>query len=322
MRRFLPSLSALHAFDAAVRHLNFTRAAEDIGITQSGISRQVRNLEQLLGLSLFERSGPRLILTEAGASYYEEIARLLGKLEEVSIDAVRGRKTHGILRIGMSNTLMRRWGAAMLAAFSVDHPQAWFEVYPCQHNLDFATSNLDLAILRGIGNWTGVRSHLLFPENLVVVGAVNMLPADGLDTDDSILDFPLIQNSARPSLWLHWLRGAGVRYKSRIYGPRLPTIDMIIECARLGMGLAVVPEMYVRNEIASGQLRLAFDRRQHSGESFYICYPEARIGSPAVRAFRDWFASDFQRRKQFFPALPESRAQDAAPSRPRLPDAP
>lgn len=302
MRRFLPSLSALHAFDAAVRHLNFTRAAEEIGITQSGISRQVRNLEQLLGLSLFERSGPRLILTEAGASYHEEINRILGKLEEASIDAVRGRKTHGILRIGMTTTLMRRWGAEVLTAFSRDHSGSWFEAHSCENSVDLSTSNLDVAFLRGIGNWSGVRSQLLFAENLVVVGTPRLLPAEGLITEDSLLDFPLIQNSARPSLWLHWLRGAGVRYKSRIYGPRLPTHDMIIECARQGMGLAVVPELYVRNELASGQLRLAFERRQHSGEGIYICLPETRIGVPVVRAFRDWFAADFQRKKHLIQA--------------------
>ena len=304
MRRFLPSLSALHAFDGAVRHLNFTRAAEEIGITQSGISRQVRNLEQLLGLSLFERSGPRLILTEAGASYHEEINRILGKLEEASIDAVRGRKTHGILRIGITSTLMRRWGAEILTGFSRDHPSSWFEVHTCETSVDLSASNFDVALLRGIGNWSGVRSQLLFQENLVVVGAPDLLPADGLVSDDSVLDYPLIQNSARPSLWLLWLRGAGVRYRSRIHGPRLPTHDMIIECAKQGMGLAVVPEIYVRNELATAQLKLAFPRSQLSGEGIYICYPEARIGVPTVRVFRDWFATDFQRRKHLIQTSP------------------
>ncbi|NRQ17440.1 LysR substrate-binding domain-containing protein [Ensifer sesbaniae] len=305
MRRFLPSLSALHAFDASVRHLNFTRAAEDIGITQSGISRQIRNLESFLGLSLFERSGPRLILTESGASYYEEVSRLLGKLEEASIDAVRGRKTQGILKIGLPSTLMRRWGATVLTAFSSNHPQAWFEVYPCRHDLEFATSDLDFAILRGTGNWSGARSHLLFPEELVVVGSPKLLPAEGLPSDEALLDCPLIQNSARPSLWLHWLRGAGVSYNSRIYGPRLPTTDMIIECALQGMGLAVVPEIHVREEIADGRLRPAFRRYQPSGESFYLCYPESRIGSDGVRAFRDWFLTEFQRQRQFLPPAPD-----------------
>lgn len=301
MRRFLPSLSALHAFDASVRHLSFTRAAEDIGITQSGISRQIKNLEDFLGLTLFERAGPKLILTAEGAKYSEEISRLLDKLEDVSIDAVRGRKAQSMLKIGFPPTLMRRWGAAVLTEFASAHQQTWFEVYPCRHDLDFATSELDLAFLRGTGNWSGARSQLLFPEELVVVGSPKLVPPAGLANDEALLDYPLIQNSSRPSLWLHWLRGAGVNYKSRIYGPRLPNFDMILECANSGMGLAVVPELHVRAELAAGSLRPAFHRLQTSGESFYLCFPQARMSSTNVRTFRDWFFTEFARRKQFLP---------------------
>jgi DNA-binding transcriptional LysR family regulator len=301
MRRFLPSLTALHAFDASVRHLSFTKAAEDMGVTQSGISRQIKNLEDFLGLTLFERAGPKLVLTAEGARYYEEISRLLDKLEDVSIDAVRGRTAQSMLKIGFPPTLMRRWGAAMLTAFASAHPQTWFEVYPCRHDLDFATSELDLAFVRGTGNWSGARSQLLFQEELVVVGAPELLPPEGLSSDEALLDYPLIQNSSRPSLWLHWLRGAGVHYKSRIYGPRLPNFDMILECAVNGMGLAVVPELHVRDELASGTLRLAFDRLQTSGEGFYLCFPQVRMSSTNVRIFRDWFATEFGRRRQFMP---------------------
>ncbi len=301
MRRFLPSLSALHAFDASVRHLSFTKAAEDMGITQSGISRQIKNLEDFLGLTLFERAGPKLILTEEGARYYDEISRLLDKLEDVSIDAVRGRKAQSMLKIGFPPTLMRRWGAAVLTAFAAAHPQTWFEVYPCRHDLDFAASELDLAFVRGTGNWSGARSQLLFDEELIVVGAPNLVPLQGLPNDEALLEYPLIQNSSRPSLWLHWLRGAGVHYKSRIYGPRLPNFDMILECAISGMGLAVVPELHVRTELAAGCLKPALSRLQTSGEGFYLCFPQARMNSANVRIFRDWFATEFTRRRQFLP---------------------
>ena len=93
----------------------------------------------------------------------------------------------------------------------------------------------------------------------------------------------------------------GVHYKSRIYGPRLPNFDMILECAVNGMGLAVVPELHVRDELASGTLRLAFDRLQTSGEGFYLCFPQVRMSSTNVRIFRDWFATEFGRRRQFLP---------------------
>lgn len=299
MRRFLPSLSALHAFDASVRHLSFTRAAEDLGITQSGISRQIKNLEDFLGLILFERAGPKLVLTADGSAYYEEISRLLGRLEEVSIDAVRGRTAQSMLKFGLPPTLMRRWGAGVLSAFAKAHREAWFEVYTCAHDLDFATSDLDIAFLRGTGNWRGARSQMLFQERLIVVGAPSIVPHHGLEDETVLLDYPLLQNSGRPSLWLHWLRGAGVHHKRRIFGPRLPTIDMIIECAIDGMGLAIVPEMNVSHELSSGRLCRVFERSQASGEAIYACYPLPKISSPDVRRFREWFTVEFARQRQF-----------------------
>lgn len=131
MRRFLPSLSALHAFDASVRYLSFTRASENLGMTQSGVSRQIQNLESFLGLKLFERAGPRLVLTEEGQNYYEEVSRILAKLEEVSMDAVRGYKTQSLLKVGLPPTLMRKWAPGIISTFARSHPQIWFEVFPC-----------------------------------------------------------------------------------------------------------------------------------------------------------------------------------------------
>lgn len=295
MRRFLPSLSALHAFDASVRHLSFTKAAEDLGITQSGISRQIRNLEDFLGMVLFERAGSKLVLTTDGASYYEEIAALLNRLEEVSIDAVRGVKVHTMLKIGFHPTLMRRWGAGVMSRFAAAHPSAWFEVHPHGYHDTLDKTDLDIAFLRGTGNWDGVRSQLLFPEELVVVGAPHLIPPKGLPCEEALLDLPLIQNSARPSLWLHWLRGGGVHYKSRIQGPRLPTIDMIVECAVQGLGLAVVPRNFVTQELQTGTLVMALPRTQTTGEGIYVCYPHARISSSKVQLFREWFKKDIAR---------------------------
>ncbi|HAE47569.1 MAG TPA: LysR family transcriptional regulator, partial [Tistrella mobilis] len=205
MRRFLPSLSALHAFDAAVRYLSFTKAAEDLCITQSGISRQIRNLEEFLGVTLFERAGPRIILTAAGRAYYEEISHLLDRMEEVSIDAVRGRTTEDFLRIGMSPTLARRWALPVLKHFARAEPEILFEVVACPNTQDPTDFDANLFFLRGVGNWAACRSHLLFEEDLVVVGAPALLPAQGFLAEDDLRRITLIQNVSRPSLWMHWL---------------------------------------------------------------------------------------------------------------------
>ncbi|AFK56070.1 LysR substrate-binding domain-containing protein [Tistrella mobilis] len=312
MRRFLPSLSALHAFDAAVRYLSFTKAAEDLCVTQSGISRQIRNLEEFLGVTLFERAGPRIILTAAGRAYYEEISHLLDRMEEVSIDAVRGRTTEDFLRIGMSPTLARRWALPVLKHFAHAEPEILFEVVACPNTQDPADFDANLFFLRGVGNWAACRSHLLFEEDLVVVGAPALLPAQGFLAEDDLRRITLIQNVSRPSLWMHWLRAADIPFTGPILGPRFSVTDMIIEAAIAGMGLAVVPESYVLAELADGRLKPAFPQRCSSGEGFYMCCPEAFMSQNGVAAFRRWFLAEARRRNLLPAPRPTARDDPAA----------
>lgn len=297
MRRFLPSLSALHAFDASVRFLSFTRAAETLGLTQSGVSRQIHNLEQFIGLKLFERAGPKLVLTDDGQRYYDDVSRILANLEEATIDAVRGSKARALLKIGITPTLMRRWAPSILAQFSKAHPDCFYEVVPCKHEVDWETSELDLAFVRGHGNWQNVRSQLLLREEFIVVGAPSLLPSGGLETDIELFDYPLIQNSSRSSLWLQWLRGADIHVNKRIFGPRVPTFDVIVECAVQGMGLAVVPKIFVQDELQRGLLIKALPREQLSGESYYLCINQRKTTAKNVSIFRDWFLTEMKRSK-------------------------
>ena len=206
MRRYLPSLSALHAFEAAARYMNFTRAADDLGLTQSGISRQIRNLEEFLGATLFHRSGPRLVLTETGANYYRNLALTLDRLEEISIDAVRGRSVDSSLIIGTHPTLASRWLPERLGSFIGSYPDIPLEIMPAMPSTDFETTRLDVAILRGAGTWLHGRSIELFPELLAVVASPALIPPGSKLDPLQFAEFPLLQNAGRPSLWLNWLR--------------------------------------------------------------------------------------------------------------------
>lgn len=348
MRRFLPTLSALHAFDAAVRYLNFSRAAEDLGVTPSGISRQIRNLEEFLGLTLFERAGPKIVLTEAGQSYHAEIAHLLDRIEEVSIDAVRGCSTRGLLRIALPATLGARWGSPLLARFHQAHPDILFEVSTCGSTAMPDDPEIDVAILRGAGNWAGSRNEMLAAEELVVVGAPRLLQAHrgpaalpqapsppqatdplpvagaarpGRDlaplpaqapTDAGaaapvdappqppgrLADFTLLQNSSRPSLWLHWLRAAGVEYKGVIVGPRFDLTESLLQAAVAGMGLAVVPEMLAEPELRAGRLQAAFPQRCSSGEAWFLCIREGRQSRRPVQVLRQWLLASIRQERR------------------------
>lgn len=297
MRRFLPSLSALQAFEAAARHLSFTRAAEDLQITQSGVSRQISNLEKQLGVELFQRAGSRLILTDAGKKYLRDVDVMLNQLEEITIDIVRGRKADSSLKIAGNPTFLSRWLAPRLKGFVKIAPGVPIEISPVSADIDFQTCVTDIVITRGAGAWAAARSVELFAEELVVVASPDLIsPMQKLN----FLDFsqiPTLQNSTRPSLWLQWLRASRIEHSGLIQGVRFPQSDMLINAAISGLGLAVVPVHYVRDELESGQLHLPFGAAVRSSDSYWIVCPERKMRKHHALIFRDWLTQ--QVRKEF-----------------------
>lgn len=292
MRRFLPSLSALQAFEAAARHMSFTRAAEDLFLTQSGVSRQIANLEHFLGLRLFERSGSRLVLTDAGTSYFRDVGHVLNRLEEVSIDLVRGRKADASLMIGANPTFISRWLAPRLSRFVGVAPEVPVEVCPVTESVDFKTTRIDIAILRGTGAWSDARAQELFAEELVVVASPTLIPT-GTRLDH--LDFariPTLQNASRPSLWMQWLRATGLRHDGTIQGIRFSQSEMLISAAVSGLGLAVVPTHYVERELATGALHLPFAKPVRSSDSYWVVSPERKSHDGQAVLCRDWLLQE------------------------------
>lgn len=288
MRRYLPSLSALQAFESAGRHMSFTKAAEDLSITQSGVSRQIGNLEAFLGTRLFERIGSRLVLTDAGSAYLREVSKSLDLLEQASIDAVRGRNLDDALIVCAHPTLASRWLTPRLQGFLRANPGVMVEVVTATRDIDFDSSRIDIAILRGSGSWTNARSYELFGEELVVVAAPGLI-APG--TELKHLDFdalPTLQNASRSNLWLTWLRGSAVPHSGAIRGPRLPHSEMLIAAAVSGLGLAVVPLQYVEAELTRGELWLPFGAPVVTEDSYWAVHSEKRSDSVAAMQFKSW----------------------------------
>lgn len=301
MRRYLPSLAALHAFEAAARFMNFTRAAEDVGLTQSGISRQIKNLEDFLGVTLFHRAGPRLILTEVGAVYFRNLSLVLDKLQEISIDAVRGRSVDSSLMIGAHNAFTTRWLIERLNPFILTYPDIPIEIMPADPSTEFETTRLDMAILRGGGSWHHARAVELFAEELVIIASPALIPLGQKLEARDFSRFPLLQNASRPSLWLHWLRTVELAYSGRIHGTRFAHNDMLIKAAIHGLGIAVVPACFVEGELARGDLHTPFGAPIRSGDSYFAVYPERKAGLPSVILFRDWLIRQTREYKRIAP---------------------
>jgi DNA-binding transcriptional LysR family regulator len=298
MKRFLPSHSALQAFEAAALHMNFTKAAEELGISQSGISRQISNLEARLGIRLFERVGSRLVLTGSAQTYLAEVRKGLDVIEQATVSCVRGSTLEEALTVCSHPTFASRWLTPRMGTYMQGAENRLVDFVTTTKDIDFTDTNIDAAILRGRGSWSGGRSFELFQEELVVVCAPNIAPHV---CKDAIIDFdtmPTLQNASRPDLWLTWLRGAGRGHRGAIRGPRFPQSEMLVSAACAGIGLAVVPFPYVEKELRDGSLVLVLGAPVRTEDSYWLVQPETRGDIHGVQNFVQWLqreARDFRK---------------------------
>ena len=268
--------------------MSFTRAAEDLHLTQSGISRQINSLEAYLGVKLFQRAGSRLVLTEIGKSYADEVQTALDGLEEISIDAVRGRKVNAAVQLGAESSLAGRWLLPRLQGFCEKHPDIPLELVETDITDNLIENGLDAALLRGRGSWAGARVVELFPETLVVVAAPKLAATLDLTGPVDFRTMPTLQNASRPSLWLSWLRLTKRAYSGSIHGLRLANTGLVIRAAQAGLGLALVPKALVEAELASGALLPCFCPEVATGESYWLVVPDAKADQASLTALRDW----------------------------------
>ena len=291
MRRFLPSMGSLKAFEASARHLSFSQAGEELGLTQSAISRQIRALEDFLGLDLFHRVRQRLVLTEAGAAYAPEIRTCLEQIETTTLELLAHQGSGGALNLGILPTFGTRWLIPRLAGFSAAHPGITVNFNTRNVPFDFASERLDAAIHFGDTSWPGVIAHRLMGEEVLPVCA----PSITLDQIEDLAHQTLLQHSTRPRAWADWLAAVGHAEINGLKGPKFEQIAMTIQAAIAGLGVAILPRFLVEEEIGAGRLTVPFDHPVRSTHAYYLVYPEAKAQMPALKTFRDWLIDEARR---------------------------
>ena len=291
-RLSVPSLSALAAFEAAARHGSFTRAAEELNLTQGAVSRQIALLEQTLGLQLFERVRKRVGLTAAGAAYAEEVRDGLSRLAAATLSAMAFRGTGGLLNLASLPTFGTRWLIPRLPRFTEAHPGITINFSTRLVPFDFAHDEADAAIHFGHPVWPGARLHRLMGEEVVPVAAPALLARAGIAEAADLLRLPLLQQSTRPRAWASWLEQQGLSRDKLVMGPRFEQFAMVSQAAVAGLGVAIVPRFLIEEELRSGALAVAVDRPARGPEGYYLVYPEAKATLPAVVAFRDWLLGE------------------------------
>lgn len=287
MPRDLPSTIALQAFESSAFHGSITKAGAELHLTQSAVSRQIQALERHLGTALFTRERQRIKLTPAGERYLQHVRKALDELETARLQLRSWRLAGGALELAILPTFGSKWLIPRLPSFAAAHPQVQVNLTTRLYPFDFAGTDLDAAIHYGERHWPGAALDHLFDEDVLVVCSKQL--ARRPKSKDKLLGQTLLQMSARPHGWTEWLAAQGITGIDGARGPRFENHLMVLQAAIAGLGLALLPECLIRDELAGGEVVEAFPgTRWSTGKAYWLTYPESKRDLPALTPFRTW----------------------------------
>ena len=286
----LPPLNALRAFEAAARHLSFTKAAEELHVTQAAISHQVKGLEDHLGVKLFRRLTRSLLLTEEGQALLPELRAAFDQLAQ-AVARVRGRGGQRTLNISTMTTFAMSWLVPRLPNFQAAHPDIEVRISTTQRMVDFAREDVDLATRYGFGPWPGLAAHKLFDDVLTPLCSPAL--AAKLKQPDDLRGVALLHEHPEPSDWTFWCAKFGVTGIDGRKGPRFDSTRIAVQAAIGGLGVAIgAPNVFIE-ELATGRLVQPFPELiVGNGKAFWVVYTETSADQPKIRAFRDWILAE------------------------------
>jgi len=288
MRRKIPSTAALVAFESAARHQSFTKAADELALTQSAVCRQIAGLEEFLGIELFRRSRRGVKLTEAGLAYSRKVAAQLDAVERDTLAAM-GRQGAVAIELAVVPTFATQWLVPRLKAFQQLHPEVTVHLTNRTRPFLFADTSFDAAIYFGDGEWSGTEAHYLMPEEPLPVCSPELLGERTQFAAAELASLPLLQQSTRPYAWRQWFAAQGLNVPRDMSGPRYELFSMLAQAAMHGMGVALIPPFLIQRELDAGLLVPAHPAALLSSDRAYrLMIPERKVESAALRAFRDW----------------------------------
>lgn len=287
MRRLCPSLTDLQAFEMAARHGSFTRAAMELSVTQGAVSKQVKQLEQFVGVELFLRLRHGLILTEAGHSYLSKIQAGLGQIEAATLELISHQGRGGLLRLTCMPTFGARWLIPRLNGFTRARPDINVEFLPHRQGYDFSAPELDAAVRFGEGAWPGSGADYIVGREVVPVGSPRLFARPCTRAED-LLAHPLMHHTSALEGWHDWFSQAGCDTRRARDGARFDQYNLLSQAAAAGFGIALIPRCLIEDELRDGKLAAVIDLPIRARQGYYLCYPEQKARLPILQAFRDW----------------------------------
>lgn len=288
MRRKIPSTAALSTFEAAARHMSFTEAADELSLSQSAVCRQIAGLEDYLGIKLFRRSKRGVVLTDAGTAYSRQIAKRLDEVERDTLDLMARQGQGGTLELAVVPTFGTRWLLPRLPDFIKHHPAITLNLSSRTRPFLFDDTSLDAAIYAGDGNWPGAVATHLMAESLIPVCSPALIAPRTRLTPQELAQLPLLQQSTRPYAWRHWFESTGYVPGNELVGPRYELFFMSMQAAAVGLGVALVPEYDLADDLATGRLIIPVPHAAPSDRAYYLVSPEHKNENPVLGTFRTW----------------------------------
>lgn len=290
-RTLTPSMSLLLAFEASARHQSFTRAATELSLTQSAVSRQVQALEQLLQVELFVRKGRQIELTDVGRMYMREVGGAVGRIRNATLQALAFRSGGGSFNLALLPTFSAKWLMPRLHLFYANNPNVLIHMHSRIGLFDLDMAGMDAVI--GVGNekWPGLVSHTLLEEELVLVASPALCARQSIQAPKDVADILLLRVATRPNVWQEWLAANGCELRSPCLGPMFELTSHLIQAVATGIGVGLVPRCLVEEELETGKLVVPIDQRYMSGYRYFFAYPPHKAEMPPLVSFRDWLLS-------------------------------
>lgn len=305
MRRRIPSIGMLLAFEAAGRSLNFTQAGEKLNLSQSAISHQILGLEEFLGLQLFERANRRLALTDEGALLLARLTPALNALEGAVLETMASSGGGGNLRIAVPPTYATKWLIPRLSLFTAQHGKTAISLVMHLDLPDFTDGQLDGAIYFGPPLPDAECDYLMTEEQVVVCSPEI---AASVQQVQDLAAVPLLHLSSRPEAWADWARSAGATLDTAT-GPQFELFSMVAQAAAAGLGAAVLPRFLILDEIAAGRLVPVLSPPLISSDTaYYFASPRSRSASQSVQDFKRWLQAEMQVAADSFSSVPRKRS--------------
>ncbi|BDY03632.1 transcriptional regulator GcvA [Ferrimonas sp. YFM] len=300
MSRRLPPLNAVKAFEAAARNLSFTRAAEELFVTQAAISHQIKALEEFLGLKLFRRRNRSLLLTEEGQSYFLDIKDLFTQLSDAT-ERLLARSASGSLTVSLAPSFAIQWLVPRLAKFSELHPDVDVRIKAVDMDEGSLSDDVDVAIYYGRGKWPGLRADMLRAESLVPVCSPQLLAGPKpLKSAEDLQKHTLLHDMSRRD-WKTWAKMAEVELPNVSQGPIFSHSSLVLQAAIHGHGVALGYSVLARPDIEAGRLVCPIDKVLPSKNAYYLVCQESQSDLGKISAFREWMVDTFRQENESDP---------------------